>query len=234
MKTTFKRYELKYFMTKEQKEKLLELFKTYMVADKFGKSCIYNIYYDTPEFLLIRRSIEKPVYKEKLRARSYGMAKSDSTVFLELKKKYKSVVYKRRIELHQDDLNHYFEYHDNQDSQISKEIDYFKSFYDDIAPRVFLAYDREAYFGKEDSDFRVTFDEDIIWRDTDLSLCSSKYGNNILNENTVLAEIKVAGAMPLWLTKFLSDNKIYKTSFSKYGNAYKQILDKRKEINYAS
>lgn len=235
MKTTFKRYELKYFLNYEQKEKLMELFNTHMIADQYGKSSIFNIYYDTSEFLLIRRSIEKPVYKEKLRVRSYGQARQDSKVFLELKKKYKSIVYKRRIELKEDDAEHYFENsYELNHSQISNEIDYFKSFYKDIAPRVFLAYDREAFFGKDDEDFRVTFDDNIVWRDNDLSLCSRKYGNEILPKGVVLAEIKVSGGMPLWLADFLCENKIYKTSFSKYGTAYKQIIKNTKEIYHAS
>ncbi|MFI3205891.1 MAG: polyphosphate polymerase domain-containing protein [Clostridia bacterium] len=235
MKATFKRYELKYFMTCEQKERLMQLINVYMDSDKYGKSCIYNIYYDTEEFLLIRRSIEKPVYKEKLRVRSYGKPKTDGKVFLELKKKYKSVVYKRRIEIEAEKLDNYFTNDYSLDnSQISREIDYFKSFYEDIAPRVFLSYDREAFFGKEDMDFRITFDQNIMWRESDLDFYSENYGNKIIGENMVLAEIKVAGAMPLWLTKFFSENHIYKTSFSKYGTAYKQILKNNLEVHHAS
>lgn len=224
-KSTFKRYELKYLMTKAQQTKLLELFQKHMIPDEFGKNIIFNLYYDTPDFLLIRRSIEKPVYKEKLRVRSYGRANSDTKVFLELKKKYKSIVYKRRIDFTQLQSEEYFQ---NKftlpPSQIANEIDYFKKLYSNIAPMVFISYHREAYFGKEDNEFRVTFDSEILWRNKDLSLSSEEYGNAILDENSVLMEIKVIGGIPLWLTNFLTENNIYKTSFSKYGNAYKSII----------
>ena len=234
-KSVFKRYELKYLVTKQQKAELLALFDRYMNPDEFGQSSIFNLYYDTADFLLIRRSLDKPVYKEKLRLRSYGRASSDTKVFLELKKKYKSVVYKRRISLSEENATGYFE--DRfalPDTQIGKEIDYFKTMYEGIAPVAFIAYDREAFFGKENSDFRVTFDENILWRDYDLSLCSEKYGNPILPEGMALMEIKVAGGIPLWLTHFLTVHKIYKTSFSKYGNAYKEILKRKKELSHVA
>ncbi|MFI3208151.1 MAG: polyphosphate polymerase domain-containing protein [Eubacteriales bacterium] len=223
--TTFKRYELKYIITTEQRTAMLELFKEHMVPDSYGAYTIFNLYFDTPDYLLIRRSIEKPVYKEKLRARSYGQIDHNENVFLELKKKYKRQVYKRRIVLEEEQMTEYFtENHNLPDNQISKEIDYFRSIYDQIAPRIFIAYDRIAFFGKDRDDLRITFDESILWRNDNLSLCSGKYGKKILNDNEVLMEIKVVGGMPLWLTHFLTEQKIYKTSFSKYGNAYKQLM----------
>ncbi len=232
----FKRYELKYLITKQQKSDLLELFKMYMRPDEFGQNSIFNIYYDTPDFLIIRRSITKPsVYKEKLRLRSYGRATEETQVFLELKKKYDSVVYKRRIPLIQKDATNYFEgEYSLPQTQIAKEIDYFKMLYAGIAPRVFIAYDREAFYGINDSDVRVTFDENIVWRDDNLDLCSAKYGSKLIQEDMALMEIKVAGGIPLWLTKFLTENKIYQSSFSKYGNTYKAIIARKKEQTYVS
>ncbi len=99
----FKRYELKYMLTLEQKEKVLEAMLPYMQLDKYGRTTIRNIYFDTASYRLIRRSIEKPAYKEKLRIRSYSQATADSTVFVELKKKYEKVVYKRRLPLCESD-----------------------------------------------------------------------------------------------------------------------------------
>lgn len=225
--STFKRYELKYIITLEEKQALIKLFQEYMVLDEFGQYTIFNLYFDTPDYLLIRRSIEKPVYKEKLRARSYGGITHHEMAFLELKKKYKSVVYKRRIALEEKEIMDYFDdFIELPDSQIGKEIDYFKSMYKSIAPRVFIGYDRIAYFGKYDKELRITFDENILWRDQDLSLCSEKYGYEILEENQVLMEVKVVGGIPLWLSHFFTENKIYKTSFSKYGTAYKNMISR--------
>ena len=233
IKSVFTRYELKYLVTKEQQKELLKLIDLYMTPDEFGQSSIYNLYYDTATFLLIRRSLDKPVYKEKLRLRSYLRADSDTQVFLELKKKHKDIVYKRRISLSEENATGYFEnaFH-LPDTQIGREIDYFKNIYEDLAPRVWITYDRQAFFGKQDDDFRITFDENILWREEDLSLCSEKYGNLLLDEDLVLMEVKVTGGMALWLTHFLTEHQIYKTSFSKYGNVYKEMINRKKVMTY--
>ncbi|MEG0894891.1 MAG: polyphosphate polymerase domain-containing protein [Oscillospiraceae bacterium] len=222
----FKRYEIKYLITKEEKEELLNLMKLYMHEDDYGKSTICNIYFDTPDSLLIRRSLEKPIYKEKFRVRSYGVANDDSKVFVEIKKKYKSVVYKRRVSLTQCEAMSYIcdGVFPSKRNQITDEIDYFLSLYKDLIPKVFLSYEREALYSKTDSDFRITFDENILWRDYDLSLCKGVYGDSILQKDMVLMEIKTANAIPIWMANFLSAHKIYKTSFSKYGNAYLKLL----------
>ncbi len=195
----------------------------YMRGDKYGESDILNIYYDTPEFLLIRRSLESPVYKEKLRIRSYGVADGNSDVFVEIKKKYESVVYKRRI-VHKESEIDGLLLGNGENSQIGKEIDYFVKHYEGIAPKMAISYRREAFYAKNDENFRLTFDRDILWRDYDLSLCCGIYGLPVLPKGKILMEIKTADAIPLWLTRFLSANAIYKTSFSKYGTAYLQFL----------
>ena len=235
IQTVFKRYEIKYLITEEQCEKLKKLFTEYMTGDEYGNSTIRNIYFDTPSYLLIRNSVEKPVYKEKLRLRSYGVTTPDSTVFLEVKKKFKGVVYKRRLRLKEKEaLDYILDGVKLPDSQIFREIDYFVSYYKELIPRVVISYEREAFYSKYDSTFRVTFDKNVLYRQDDLSLESGVYGKRILPEGKVLMEVKTAYAIPLWLTSFLSENKIYKTSFSKYGTAYADILsENKKEIkNY--
>lgn len=223
----FKRYELKYLITQKQKSILLDAMGAYMQEDAFGRSTICNVYYDTPDSLLIRRSLEKPVYKEKLRVRSYGTATPEKEVFVELKKKYKGVVYKRRVSVKQSRAEAYLDHHVPLpiQNQITEELDYFLAFYKELKPAVFLSYEREAFYGREDEDLRITFDENILWRDEDISLCSKPYGTSILDKDKVLMEIKVANAMPLWLSGLLSEEGIYKTSFSKYGQAYLQKRD---------
>lgn len=228
-KSVFKRYEMKYLVTEKQRELLLHLFHEHMQPDEFGQSSIFSLYCDTDDFLLIRRSLEKPIYKEKLRLRSYGRADCDTRIFLELKKKYDDVVYKRRISLREKDGTDYFAGNYNlPQTQIAKEIDYFRILYPEICPKVMIIYDREAFLAKDDGDFRITFDKNILWRDYDLSLCGGKHGNLILPAGTALMEIKSAGGIPLWLTHFLTENRIYKTSFSKYGTAYTQMKRRKK------
>lgn len=217
----FKRYELKYMLTKAQTEQIKRYMAAYMQGDAYGRSTICNIYYDTPVFLLIRRSIEKPVYKEKLRLRSYGVATPDSITFVELKKKYEDVVYKRRVAMPEHEAMAYLAGQSHPaDTQIVREIDYARQLYCPLQPTVFVSYEREAFYAKDDPDFRVTFDERILWRDTDLSLCAGVGGAPILHEGQTLMEIKTGAAIPLWMVKLLSDQHIYKTSFSKYGTAY--------------
>ncbi len=227
----FKRYELKYLISTTQKERILEATSSYIKEDDFCRSTICNIYYDTPDNILIRRSLEKPVYKEKLRLRSYGQAKPDGTAFIELKKKYKGIVYKRRVAMTYEEAVRYLEGKAKapRQSQITDEIDYVLSFYQGIAPAMYLSYDREAYQGRTDKNLRITFDENILWRTEDKNLCHSVYGAPILEQGQILMEIKVGGAMPLSLAHLLSEEQIYKTSFSKYGRAY-MINSEKKEI----
>lgn len=222
----FKRYELKYLITKKQKKDLFELMEGNMVPDAFGKNIIRNLYFDTPNKLLIRRSMDKPCYKEKLRVRSYGITKENSVVFMELKKKYEGVVYKRRMDLpYQMAVNYLTQGRDIiKENQILKEIDYFISAYEEIEPSVFLSYEREAFVSQTDENFRMTFDENIFSRDYDLSLTQGIYGKSILSKEKVLLEVKTAEGLPRWLLDFLSQNKIYKCSFSKYGCAYEQLI----------
>ena len=224
--TVFKRYELKYMLTLEQKERVLAAMTPYMKLDKYGRTTIRNLYFDTDTYLLIRRSIEKTTYKEKLRIRSYNKADADSAVFVELKKKFKRVVYKRRISLPEAEAMKWLlgEKHIDKHTQISNEIDNFMDYYGALHPTVFLSYEREAFYTNDGSDFRVTFDDNILCREEDLSLQSDAYGTPILPEGKVLMEIKCSGGIPLWMTEVLSREKIYKTSFSKYGTAYRTLI----------
>ena len=237
----FKRYETKYIISTKQLALIKEEFEKHMTPDIHGKNTICSLYYDTPDFRLIRRSIEKPVYKEKLRVRSYGVADSDTLVFVELKKKYKSVVYKRRIGLSEKDATHYLKTKESPiQNQITREIDYAIDFYRELSPAMLLTYEREAFYAKDNPEFRVTFDTNVLWRNYDLSLSKGIYGQPILKPDQVLMEVKTADSIPLWMTQLLSKNHIYKTSFSKYGTAYLTLCEIAKEnktkegiLNYA-
>lgn len=172
---------------------------------------------------MIRQSIEKPAFKEKLRLRSYGLLKKDQLAFLEMKRKSERVVYKRRVKMTEDEAFDFIAYkNDGFDDQISKELKYFRDFYQELKPTILLLYDREAYYL---DNLRVTFDTNIRYRLEDLNLSSSLEGT-LLDEGIIIMEVKTIGAIPLWLVKLLSDNQIYKTSYSKYGTAYKKLMCK--------
>ncbi len=227
---TFKRVEKKYMMVRSQYDKFRKLIEDYMQADEYGLGTICNLYYDTDTYELARRSIEKPVYKEKLRLRSYGVPKITDTVFLELKKKYKGVVYKRRVELPLQEAYKSLQYKrfntdglDGQAGQIESEITYFLNQYD-LYACVFLAYDRIAMFGKEDPGLRMTFDFNIRSRTYDIDLLKGDEGELLFDDGRVLLEIKVSAAYPFWLVYALEECGVYPVSFSKYGTIYKKFL----------
>lgn len=224
----FKRCEYKYLISAHQRATIINSIKQYMKHTDFGYATVRNIYFDTDNYLLIRRSIEKPVYKEKLRIRSYSTASPDKDVFVELKKKYKSVVYKRRILLPEGEAMAWLmgEGECSANSQITNEIDYFLNFYGCVRPKVFLSYERESFCARNGSDFRVTFDDTILCRRDNLSLCGEVYGEPIIPEDSTIMEIKCSGAIPLWMTEILTREHIYKTQFSKYGTAYKNLIFK--------
>ena len=234
-RAVFNRYEKKYLIDKETCEWLTEKIMSYMNPDKYNRDGhlynIANIYYDTPDDRLIRASIEKPVYKEKLRLRSYGVPELGDEVFLEIKKKYKGLVNKRRTRLK------LFEAYDLIDrgivpedkpyinKQVLREIQYFLRRYN-LVPKVYLTYDRRAFFDKEDDDFRVTFDTNICTRRDDVGLEKGNNGSPLIGNDLWLMEVKSSKAVPLWFTELLSEKKIYATSFSKYGTEYKKMLIK--------
>lgn len=225
----FRRIEKKYIVDEPTYEKLMKKLEGHFVRDKYYKSTICNIYYDTPSHQLVRNSIEKPVYKEKLRVRSYGVPDEDSVVFVELKKKYKGVVYKRRIEMTLAQTRDFFAGkevpHDNP--QIENELKYFLKFYEGIAPAMYLSYDRLAYCGAEDPSLRLTFDSHIIYREEQKELDKGIWGKELLGAGTRVMEIKIPNAMPLWLSTILDELEIYPASFSKYGTAYLNELSEK-------
>ena len=241
----FKRYEIKYMVTAEQKARILEAMEPYMEMDRFGRSTVRNIYFDTDDFVLARHSIAKPDFKEKLRVRCYAEADADSTVFMELKRKFDGVVYKRRVGLREADAMRWMAGSNDPavmsglaagSPQVTSEIEYFRGLYSGLKPVLYLFYDREAYRMKDGAhaadggaEFRVTFDCNIRCRETGLTLRSEAYGTEMLDEGMFLMELKCPGAIPLWMTEVLSKEHLYKTSFSKYGTAYCRFMKETPE-----
>lgn len=218
----FRRIEKKYIVDEPTYEKLIKKLDGHFVKDRYYKSTICNIYYDTPSHQLVRNSIEKPVYKEKLRVRSYGVPNDEDMVFVELKKKYKGVVYKRRIEMTLAQTRDFFAGKDvpHDNPQIENELKYFLKFYEGIAPAMYLSYDRLAYCGAEDPSLRLTFDTHILYREEQKELDKGIWGKELLPAGVRVMEIKIPNAMPLWLSAILDKLEIYPASFSKYGTAY--------------
>lgn len=226
IKDVFERIEVKYLLDEMQYRELMKRLEPIAAIDGYGETSILNIYFDTPDFKLIERSLEKPVYKEKLRLRTYGIPEDDSNAFIEIKKKYKGVVYKRRITMsYMDSLDYLIrDKKPPKESQISKEIDYFKQYYKGLKPAMAISYDRIAMAGIEDPDLRITFDTNIRWRTEDLSLKRGNVGKDILLPGQHLMELKIAGAMTCEIARILDELNIRQTSFSKYGRGYEAYM----------
>lgn len=233
----FTRSEKKYLLTAEVYAELVNRLSEYTDPDVFGRYSIYNIYYDTEDFSLIRHSLEAPRFKEKFRVRSYGLPSPDDPdkeVFLEIKKKYEGVVYKRRIVTSYSAAEDYLkngkkiEVPPHEEHTLG-EIDYLiKS--KNLKPKMYIAYDRFAFVAKSDPSFRVTFDYNIRSRDYDLDFSFGDYGEQLLGEGEKLMELKAHGALPMWLVKILGELKIYPRSFSKYGRVYINLMKKKRGL----
>lgn len=230
----FQRVEKKYLLTGKQYEKIFPYLQLHMKADDFAHSVVHNLYFDTPDYQLIRTSLEKPVYKEKLRIRSYGVPQGDSIVFVELKKKYQGIVYKRRIALDYGAAIAFLCYGlpvDCKEPQILREMQYFLRHYEPLQPAMVVSYRRDSFFCPDDQNLRITFDTDLSYRDYDLNLTQGIYGKPLFTEKMYLMELKCYGAMPLWLSHLLSSLEIYPYSFSKYGKAYENMLGRQEAGN---
>lgn len=230
----FNRYEHKYLLDRATFEKVIKVIDEHMESDSHSEKhepyTIANIYFDTPDNYLIRNSLSKPNYKEKLRLRSYGVPNEKSNVYLEIKKKFNGIVNKRRTALK---LNEAYDFalsgnppelKDYMNKQVLKEITYFMKMYN-LEPKVYLAYDRIAYFEKNNNDLRISFDMNIRSRRYDIHLEDGDYGERLLPKDVYLMEIKTALAKPLWLTNMLSEFNIQRQSFSKYGTEFIQYIN---------
>jgi SPX domain protein involved in polyphosphate accumulation len=229
----FNRHENKYRLDERTFALLQARLSEYMLTDAYNEQKytyqICNIYYDTDDDFLIRTSLSKPTYKEKLRLRSYGTPKGDAKVYVEIKKKLKGVVNKRRSAMRLGEAYDFLssgeapELQQYMNGQVINEISYMLSKYR-LIPKVYLSYERRAFFGAENSDLRVSFDTNIITRRHDLRLESGIYGESLLPDGVWLMEIKSSGSFPLWLARMLSELEIYPTGFSKYGTEYRRSL----------
>ena len=229
--SVMKRYELKYYLSKDQLDYFINKINNHMKVDKYGVTSIASIYFDTPDFRLINKSIEKPNYKEKLRLRSYGFANENSPTFLEIKRKCEGIVYKRRISLLESEVEELlYSKESRKRDQISREIEAFFENYQNLEPKYLIIYDRVAYY-QDNGDLRITIDMNPRYRTNDLNLHTSMEGISLLDDDGAILEVKVQHSIPLWLTAILSEGKIYQTSFSKVGTAHKLELAKKQRTN---
>ena len=236
----FDRIEKKYLLTKSQEKAILKELKKHTQKDKYHKSGVFNIYFDTDNYDLIIQSIDHPVFKEKLRARSY---EGYDKVFFEIKTKLlgedDNVGYKRRVLVTHKDYDELVagratmlklasrKIEQPSDLQIAKEIDYFIQHFD-LKPKILVYYSRESY-KNDDNGLRITFDKNLKYRHKNLKFTKKSTDKTLLkSDKNIIMEIKAHGIMPLWLVNLLSSEKIYPERFSKIGKVYEQL---KKEEN---
>ncbi|MGB4984215.1 MAG: polyphosphate polymerase domain-containing protein [Erysipelotrichaceae bacterium] len=220
-KSTFTRYEFRYLIKIEQKKELLKLINQHMQKDDYVQS-IYNLYFDTNDYLLTRKNLAHPLYKEKIILRSYGKANINTKIFLEIKKSFNNFVYKHTFPIKERSLKHYITKNNS-----------LECLYPNIEPKMFIGYNRESYTSIDNPDFRINFDYNIVYRDNDLTLCGEMYGDRLIPKGIVLMEIKSTNPLPLWITNFLNQKCIFETSFSKYSRAYQESNERKMLITYS-
>lgn len=228
---TFKRREMKFLLDEEQYAFLRREIEKHMTEDDFGRHTILNIYLDNHNNDLIRSSLGKPVYREKLRLRAYGNVEDNSEAFLEIKKKFRGITYKRRFELTYKKLHDYITDGTPPDKrgQVFEEIDYMIRRMS-LEPKIVICYDREAYYGNDDKEFRLTFDGNVRFRRDELDLRSGDHGEYLITQPYTVMEVKSAAAIPIWLARTLSEKKIFHGSFSKYGNIFANEIRQKYKV----
>lgn len=231
----FERYEKKYLVAPSQFSLLMERLQPHFAGDAYGLHTICSLYYDTADYGVIRQSLSKPLYKEKLRLRSYGVPRVEDRVFLELKKKFKGITYKRRAAMPLSAAQQFVRtgQRPEGDAQILGELEMFLSRHS-LAPSALICYDRIALAGREMQALRLTFDANIRWRETGLQLTQGDYGAQLLPPGYRLMEIKtISPALPLWLVRILGETQVYPASFSKYGRVYMEHLQPGMKVRHA-
>ncbi len=223
--TVMQRVEWKYILSAEQTEFFRERLKGHMEPDAYGLTTIQSLYYDTPDRRLVRTSIEKPEFKEKIRLRAYGRATSETPVYLELKRKAFGIVYKRRVQATVPEVKRFFAGEPvlDEDGQIDREMIYFRDYYKKLEPACMILYDRTAYY-EPDGDLRLTIDRNPRYRTDALSFDHAPVGIPLLAPGDTILEIKVQDTIPLWLVRILSEGNIKRGSISKYGEAYRRSM----------
>ncbi|MFV0557387.1 MAG: polyphosphate polymerase domain-containing protein [Enterococcus sp.] len=236
LKKVFQRKEDKYLLTQEQFLAFQTELKQQMQVDTYGLHTIMSLYYDTADYRFIKSSMEKPKYKEKFRVRSYGTPNTEAEVFLEMKKKIERIVYKRRVampypeyEVWQKGQHHVA---NQENPQIAAEINWLFKNHQDLHPKVLIAYDRLSFFCEDNPEFRVTFDQNIRYRTTNLRLAAGSEGDLVAPEIGVLMEVKALAAYPIWFVELLNQHQLRKGSFSKYAQTYQRYLHHREEENH--
>lgn len=236
MEESFARVETKYLLTLLQAAAMeTGLMRLGFEKADFGSPRVQSLYYDTADHALIRASLERPAYKEKLRLRAYGGPGDLTQSFVEIKKKFDGVVYKRRTEMPLREATEALlrGRMPEKTGQVGREIQWMLRRYS-LQPAAVISYDRDAWFCREQPGVRITFDRCLTFRDREPDLNSGMKGIPLLPADRRLMEIKTNGVYPLWLIRLLQETGARRTHFSKYGLAYQRYIRPCAEENERS
>ncbi len=222
----FKRKEQKYLITLDQYSLLLEQIMPYMRSDKFGvdgRYIVSSLYFDSDDHNIYFETKNKLTFRQKLRLRTYNETGIDETAFFEVKQKHNNVVNKRRMLLPLEEAYHYLEKGDKKhlkdfhtsNLQVLREIDHFRTLYK-LKPEMVVSYERHALHGIDNPDLRITFDFNLRCRNDDLLLEHGSDGEQFIDNNLIVLEVKVNDSVPLWLTRILQALQCEQRSASKY------------------
>ena len=236
MQESFARVETKYLLTLPQTAAMeMGLMRMGFERTDFGSPTVQSLYYDTADYALIRSSLERPAYKEKLRLRAYGEPGTLTQSFVEIKKKYDGVVYKRRTEMPLQEAAEALSRGrmPEEAGQVGREVQWMLSRYG-LHPAAVISYDRDAWFCKDRPGVRITFDRSLAFRNWETDLNARATGISLLPAGQRLMEIKTNGTYPLWLVRLLQETGAERTHFSKYGLAYVRHIRPYAEENERS
>ena len=244
---SIRRVEKKYLITRSEKATLLKALKKQLVHDEYYKEEILSLYLDTDNFDLAIKTIDRPEFREKVRVRAYNVPKRSTRIFFEVKTKLATnktkIGNKRRLIIPLKDFYSYMNTGKNleqiaasasnnnpQQIQVAKELDYLIKHYN-LRPKIIIVSNRTAFSGKNDPTFRLTFDENLRFRTTDLKLEKGSSGEKYFPSTPdpkrgIIMEAKTINAMPPWFVDEISRLKIYPTRFSKYGKIYQLITER--------
>ena len=242
---TFERKEKKYVLDEKTLAHFMQLVGDKFGDDQYAHSTISSLYYDTPEFSMINRSIEEPLYKEKMRIRCYDDPSDEAGVFVELKKKFKGIVYKRRIRMSIEGAYAYLEgtpyshasllgsaieslEMDMIKQQNIREIDACLNRHGKLSPAIMVVVERHSIRSTDGSNLRITFDRNARWRAHNLRFDTGFQGTPIFGGGEIIMEVKALGTYPLWLVQALDEIEAYPVSCSKVGLAYKALCTEKK------
>lgn len=222
----FTRREQKYLITKQQYQALIKKLNYRMRPDLNGidgRYTVTSLYFDNEDRDIYYETKNRLRFRQKLRLRVYDDTDINGTAFFEVKQKHNKVVNKRRMILPLQEAYRYLSYspgesregYETSNTQVLREIDHFRWLYQ-LEPEMIVSYDRHALHEIDNPDLRITFDFNMRTRNDNFAVEDGPYGDNFVDTDLVILEVKVDDSVPLWLTRILQEVQCDQRGASKF------------------